>query len=196
MLELAVSALGEGRAAPYVRSRLERYGLVVRAYDGDRLLGFALADVFREEGSHHCYVGPVFAREGACLEMLSTWMESTLAEEAGGSTHFAAEIENPRLLRALAGLFPRSLNPRPGAGVPDSAEQIARRFARRVSHIQDFDVTNWSTRSAESLYAAKGQDPEIEEWLRRRGLRLDWGRAQLVVVSLAALSPSRIFAHV
>jgi hypothetical protein len=183
MRALSVDALGEPRAAAYVESRLAAYEFAVCAHRGERLLAFALMDAFSEAGARHAYIGPLFARLGTCLSLLTSWIPAELEDERAGALHFAAEIENARLLGALQRLFPHSLSPRPNGHDPASAGMIAERFVSRVRHIQGFDPTNWSTLSTDSLYCARARDPEVEEWLERRGVHLHSGRAQLVVLS-------------
>ncbi len=145
-------------AQAYLDARFQRYAEVRMACPRGEIEAFALVQPFEAEGEHHLYVGPMFSRGGACIELFCSMVYELLTSAAGAPFHIAAEIEHPAVLRSFGLLFPSSVNRAPGT-VSVRTRNIALRFRHHVSHIGELDLCTLRTTVSEPLFAHGSVSP-------------------------------------
>jgi hypothetical protein len=161
-------------AASYLEARWERYPELRIGCGATGIEAFALVHPFMLEGERHLYIGPLFSRRRAYVQLFAWLLRELLDGES--AWHVAAEIEHPAVLDAFARLLPSCVGARGGA-VSLPARRIACRFRDELPHIRDLQLTRLCTRVEAPLFV----DPS-----RRHGF------AQLVVVSCDGSAADRL----
>jgi hypothetical protein len=142
LVALAEEASGAGFEPRYVEERFERYPFVALGRDDFGLAAFELLDVRMHEGDELVYLGPLFSRRGAYVDLFAFCLERWI--EADARFAFGMEIENPLVLDVLRLLLPRSARTRLD-GPDDSLRALARRFASSFPHLRDLDEDTMTT---------------------------------------------------
>jgi hypothetical protein len=173
-----------GDPGGYFRARLRRYPMAVLAHDAQGLAAFALVDELQEGDGRFHYLGPVISSRRAFLPLLRAVLEDALDRTPPGQVLWlAGELQNPRVLAGVETLFPTLAWPRWRDGhVSAEARAAAALFARRLGHIHDLDLATLRTRTGESLFRSERGHPELLERLRARGVHLERGDCQMVLV--------------
>jgi hypothetical protein len=168
-------------SAAYLAPRLRSYAYALTVEDQSGLAAFELIDEFEEAGERHVYLGPLFSRNGACIPLICNLARSLL--QAQRPFHLLAEVQNPEALLLFTTLFTCTAYPRPERSATSRrVGDIAGAFARRLDHIHSLDIDNLSTRSAHTLYRHKPGCAAVLRWLESRGVHLDRGDSQVLVV--------------
>ena len=168
-------------SAAYLAPRFRSYAYAVTAEDQSGLAAFELIDEFEEAGERYVYLGPLFSRNGACIPLVCDLAHSLLRTQQ--PFHLLAEAQNPEALLLFTTLFKRAAYPRlERSATPRRVGEIASTFARRLDHIHRLDIDNLSTHSAQTLYRNKPGCAAVLCWLARRGVHLDRGDSQVMVV--------------
>ena len=93
--------------------------------------------------------------------------------DSGQPFHLMTEVENPEIALAFMGLFSGTSHPSlTSSHTPGRVRTVVRTFAARLDHIHGLDAVKLSTRSTDTLYAARPLYHALERWLRLRGVRL------------------------
>jgi hypothetical protein len=169
-------------SAIYLAPRLQSYGRAVCTSDAGGLAAFELIDEFEESGERCIYLGPLFSRGGACVPLFCGFVQGLLEQPA--PFHLLAETQNPEATLLFKTLFAAASYPQfDDKALPADIVRVAERFAARLDHIHDFDAANLATRSGETLFRRKPGCEAVLGWLERRGVFLDRGDSQVLVLS-------------
>lgn len=138
-------------AGTYLDARWHRYSELRVACPRGEIEAFTLVQPFDAEGQHHLYVGPMFSRGGAYIELFCSMVYELLGRTDRRPFHIAVEIEHPAVLSAFNTLFPSS------AGTESRAlslctRRVALRFRDYVSHIGELDLCTLRTEIADPLF--------------------------------------------
>jgi hypothetical protein len=191
MLELASACCPRIDMRAYLAPRLSRYDYaIVREAEGE-LLAFELMQEFQEHGDRHVYLGPLFSRRVACVPMFVEFFE-TLASSSPRGFHLLAEVQNPRIALVLKRLFLRTSYPRLDSfALPTEIEEVVRRFCAKIPHVGPVELPSLRGRGSETLFRSAPAYGAVVRWMRRRGVNLEGGDSQLIVVSCDGSTPSR-----
>jgi hypothetical protein len=137
----------------YLQARFDRYPEVRIACGRHGIAAFALLHPFMLEGERFLYVGPLFSRSRAYVQLFAQLIRELLA--CGDPWHVAAEIEHPAVLHAFSVLLP-SCTEATDQPVALAARRVACRFRRHVPHIRHLELTRLRTRLDEPLYVEDG----------------------------------------
>ena len=172
-------------SATYLTSRLRTYGHAIAADDDQGLAAFELIDEFEENGERFVYLGPLFSRDGACVPLFCHFVQVLL--QTPQPFHLLTEAQNPEVVLLFKTLFPSTSYPALGPEVtPLRIRETAATFARRLDHIHGLDAANLSTRSGQTLFRRKPGCEAVLRWLEDRGVFLERGNSQMLVVSCSS----------
>ena len=183
MTDLASSCCPKEGVGDYVGSRLSRYDYGIFSERDGVLQAFMMLQEFVERGERHVYLGPLFSCEGACVPMFTAFFEG-LARSPSSGFHLLAEVQNPRIALVFKRLFLRSSFPKlDSVSVPSRALVVVDRFCARLSHIGPVDLPALRGRGTDTLFCPSPAYDPVRQWMRRRGVDLEAGDAQLFVVT-------------
>ncbi len=171
----------------YLRQRFSSYERIVTAHDRQGLASFQLIQEFVHNDQYYVYLGPLFSRRKAYLPMFLTSLDRWLADNRDRTVHFMAEIQNPEILLVFKTLFLHTSFPLlHTCDVPSAVQETARIFASRIDHISQLDTRNLSTHGEDTLYQPKNGFPDILNWLRARGVDVERGDSQILLLTAGA----------
>lgn len=129
----------------YVEARFDRYPLVATAWRDDELRAFLLFDEHESGGLKLTYLGPVFSRGGACVELFAAILGARLT--LGSDFCVGMEFESDAAESTLRRLLPTTAFPTsPHGYVPLGVAKLAHAFATAFPHIEGLDDTRLQTR--------------------------------------------------
>jgi hypothetical protein len=182
MLELASACCPRVDMRAYLGPRLSHYDYAIVREARGELLAFELVQEFEEHGDRYVYLGPLFSRRVACVPMFLEFFE-TIACASPRGFHLLAEVQNPRIALVLKRLFLHSSYPRlDSPDLPDDVERTVRRFCARIPHVGPVDLPSLRGRGSETLFGRAPAYGAVVRWMLRRGVNLEAGDSQLVVV--------------
>ena len=134
----------------YVTRRFGRYPLLATAWSGGDLLAFQLFDERRADGVRLTYIGPVFSRQGAYIDLFAATLRTQLA--SGEPFCIGMELESADAERALRRLLPTTAYPTTAGGsAPLGVATLARAFATAFDHITGLDEAHLRTEMKEPI---------------------------------------------
>ncbi|MFY0545537.1 hypothetical protein [Brevibacillus sp. H7] len=168
----------------YLKRRFSSYHSVLTAHDEQGLAAFQLIQQFTRNDQLFLYLGPLFSQRKAYLPMFLAAFDRWLAGNHGRTVHLMAEIQNPEILLVFKTLFFHTSYPiLHTAAIPPSVQETARIFASRFDHISQLDTRNLSTRGEDSLYQSKKGTEDILAWMRSRGVHVERGDSQILLLT-------------
>lgn len=190
-VETANSAFPHCDQTAYLAERFPLYDAVLMAHDESGLAAFQLMQRFRTDQGWFVYLGPLYSRRKAYLPMLFHFFRSAMDTWPDETLHFMAELQNPDLLLVCKTLFPRSYPLLQTREIPLTVRQTAHVFVERIAHIEGFRPDNLSSRGSHTLYRAAAGSGAVMTWLHARGVRLDRGDSQILLLTSPADASSR-----
>jgi hypothetical protein len=151
LVEFARRASPASEPGPYLEARFECYPEVRIACGRQGIEAFALLHPFMREGERYLYVGPMFSRGRAYVQLFACLVRELLA--GSEPFHVAAEIEHPAVLHSFGVLLPSCLEA-DDQPVALGARRVARQFRSQIPHISGLELTRLRTRVDEPLYVA------------------------------------------
>lgn len=190
-VETANSAFPHCDQTAYLTERFPLYDAVLMAHDESGLAAFQLMQRFRTDQGWFVYLGPLYSRRKAYLPMLFHFFRSAMDTWPDETLHFMAELQNPDLLLVCKTLFQRSYPLLQTRKIPLTVRQTAHVFVERIAHIEGFRPDNLSSRGSHTLYRAAAGSDAVMTWLHARGVRLDRGDSQILLLTCPADASSR-----
>jgi hypothetical protein len=175
----------------YLAERFPLYDAVLMAHDESGPAAFQLVQWFWTEQGWFVYLGPLFSLRKAYLPMLFHFFRSAMDTWPDETLYLMAELQNPELLLVCKTLFPRSYPLLRTREIPLSVRQTAHVFVERVAHIEGFRPDNLSSRGCHTLYIPATGSGAVMTWLHARGVRLDRGDSQILLLTCPADASSR-----
>lgn len=168
----------------YINSRIKRYHSVILAEDGHGLAAFQFIEQFEVNGDVFIYLGPLFSRGYAFMFLFLQYYNWLTAKYKDRVFHLMAEVQNPEVLLFFKTLFWRITVPRVEEDhIPQKAAYIAKIYAERITHIGRIDETVLSTHSDQTLYKVSKGYEDVMNWLHSRGVHLEQGDSQMLLIS-------------
>jgi hypothetical protein len=184
MLRLARTVSAGIDTDGYLAPRLRSYGSVILWGADDGLDAFLLVDRFEEEGEQFVYLGPLFSRGGACVDLVVHFVRRLVREHHASFIYLAAEFQNPDALMMFKRLFFTTSFPHLQDGpAPPGVERIFRTYSRRLPHIGEIDLARSSTRARQTLFRPRPALEPLVRWMAARGVDFSRGDSQLILVS-------------
>ncbi|MDT3415457.1 hypothetical protein QO009_001315 [Brevibacillus aydinogluensis] len=191
LVETANRAFPHCDQTAYLAERFPLYDAVLMAHDETGLASFQLIQRFQTDHGRFVYLGPLFSLRKAYLPMLLHFFRSAMDTWPDEPLHFMAELQNPALLLVCKTLFPRSYPLLHTREIPPTVRQTAQAFVERIGHIDGFRPDNLTSRSSHTLYRPAVGCDSVMSWLHARGVRMDQGDSQILLLICPADASSR-----
>jgi hypothetical protein len=144
LLGLLARQATPGLDPTYLETRFDRYPIVATAWQAGELRAFLLLDERQSPGARLTYLGPLFSRGGAYLDLFAWILRARLA--LGIDCCLGMEFESDVAESALRRLLPTSAFPTERDGhVPLGVAALAQAFAEAFPHIEGLDLARLRT---------------------------------------------------
>ncbi|USG63436.1 hypothetical protein NDK47_14745 [Brevibacillus ruminantium] len=168
----------------YLGEKFKAYPEMLMAFDETGLAAFQLIHSFSQNDEDYIYLGPLFSVRKAYLPMFLQYFDMLLSQYPKQAFHLMAELQNPSLLLIFKTLFRRTSYPAlQEKSIPSCTQQVASIFASHLGHIEHFQPHTLSSYSRHTLYKQGSGPQTVLCWLRSRGIYLENGASQILLLS-------------
>lgn len=180
-LALTVSNINE----VYIKQRLAIYDEVIVVRLKEDLKAFQFIQRFEQANESFIYLGPLFAKATFHIPLFITYFKRLLTV-ANKGFHLLAEVQNPSILLTYKVLFGEEMFPKlDDTPIPEGVQKVVSQFAKRIFHLNNIEYHSLTSKGqVSSLYEENRKKNEVYEWLKRRGVLLENGDSQLLVLSV------------
>jgi hypothetical protein len=194
MLGLAAASCKHLDIEDYLSRRFALYDSAVLWGSDRELSAFLFVNEFSEAGARFVYLGPLFSRGRACVDLFVSFARLVLRQHEACVVHFAAEFQSPEAMLLFKRLFFRTSLPsfRDDGAEPHLAPVLAA-YARRLPHVGAVDLASCSTRSVSpSLFRPSPDFEPVVRWLAGRGIDFSRGDSQVLVTTCEPSAGGRL----
>lgn len=168
----------------YLIDRLTMYKTVWIAKEASDLIAFQFIYSFEHHQVSYFYFGPLFSKQRGFLPLFLRIYASILAENWRKPYYMMTEVQNPKVFLVFKTLFWNTSYPKVhDFALSKQAIEAVSIYEQKLEHVTSFDPICFKTKSSTTLYRpVKGDDP-VNDWLKRRGVRLEQGDSQILLVA-------------
>ena len=175
----------------YIEPRLDGYDIAVMNYKAEKLLAFQLVQQFTAGKDVFIYFGPAFSKRGALLQLYGWYIKELHRKFPDKNMFILAELQNPKMLMVLHGLFGDFGYSFLNKNIPASILNIVPLFCQNYSHIGQFNAGNFTTTSAYTLFKESHSCNTLSELMIRKKIFLAKGDNMLFAASVPKYPETR-----